>query len=193
MTDVPDQRQSLTTAEVNAALAAFKPADWVRAETIARAMCGGLTGWTPDDLLQEAMTKFLGGERTWPADVHPLVVLKTAMHSIVSNARKHNDASPVDETVVLDPIAELDCEVTPQAHGRETVTPEDIASGKQQLVAIYATVAGDEELELLVVAWSEGLRGEEARLELGWDSKKYDAARNRLVRRLKALEPDRRP
>lgn len=193
MTDVPDQRPSLTTAEVNALLAGFSPADWARAEAMSRAMCGGLTGWTADDLLQEALTKFLGGERTWPADVHPMVVLKTAMRSIASNTRKHNEASPVDETVVLDPMAELDIEVNPKAHGRETITPEDITSGKQQLVAIYASLAGDEELELLVVVWSTGLRGEEARQELGWDIKKYDAARKRLLRRLKAVDPDRRP
>jgi DNA-directed RNA polymerase specialized sigma24 family protein len=193
MTDVPEPRLSLTRVEVDAVLTAFQPADWTRAEAIAAALCGGLTGWTPDDLLQEAMTKLLEGDRTWPAGVHPLVVLKTAMRSIASNARKHNEASPVDEAVVLDPTTELDSEVTPKAHGRVTVTPEDKTSGKQQLVAVYAIVSGDEDLEMLVMAWADGLRGEDARQELGWDGKKYDAARNRLLRRLKAVDPDRRP
>jgi len=46
---------------------------------------------------------------------------------------------------------------------------------------------------LVVLAWADGLRGAEAREELGWDEKRYDAARNRLQRRLAALDPDRRP
>ena len=54
-------------------------------------------------------------------------------------------------------------------------------------------VAGDEDLEMLVMAWADGLRGEVAAQELGWDKKRYEAARKRLERRLKALAPDRRP
>ncbi|RIV77683.1 hypothetical protein D2V84_00210 [Burkholderia pseudomallei] len=121
-----------------------------------------------------------------------MVVLKTAMHSVASNARKHNEASPVDENVVLEPFEAADGDRTPIAHGKVTVTPEDQTSGKQQIVALYAALGGDEELELLAMAWADGLRGAEAREELGWDEKKYDAARNRLLRRLAALDPDRR-
>jgi hypothetical protein len=42
------------------------------------------------------------------------------------------------------------------------------------------------------MAWADGLRGNEAERELGWDKQKYDAARNRLNRRLKAFDPERR-
>lgn len=192
MSAIPEPEKRLTKAEVEAVLTAFTPADWQRAKAIAAAFCGGLTGWKPDDLLQETVLKLLDGTRVWPHGVHPLVVLKTAMHSVASNARKHNEASPVDENVIVDPFEADDDDKTPVAHGKVSVTPEDKMSGKQQMVALYAALGGDEDLELLVMAWADGLRGAEAREELGWDEKKYDAARNRLLRRLAALDPDRR-
>ena len=193
MSAIPEPEQRLTKTEMEAALAAFGPADWQRAKTIATAMCKGLNGWTPDDLLQEVLVKLLDGTRVWPSGVHPLVVLKTAMHSIASNARKHEDASPIDDDVALDPHEADADDATPVVHGKSTVTPEDQTSGKQQLAALYAALGGDAELEFVVLAWANGLRGAEAREELGWDDKRYDAARNRLQRRLAALDPDRRP
>ncbi|ASL73566.1 hypothetical protein [Ralstonia pseudosolanacearum] len=191
MSAVPEQER-LTRAEVEATLAAFQPADWQRAKAIAAGFCGGLTGWNPDDLLQEALLKLLDDTRIWRRGIHPLVVIKTVMHSIASNTRKHSEASPIDESVVVDPFEADDDDKTPVAHGKLSVTPEDETSGKQQMVALYAALGGDEDLELLVMVWADGLRGANAREELGWDEKKYDAVRNRLLRRLAALDPDRR-
>ena len=192
MSAIPESEERLTKAEVAAVLAAFQPADWQRAKIIATTFCAGLTGWAADDLLQEAMVKLLSGARVWPCGIHPLVVLKTVMHSIASNVRKHNELSPIDANVVVDPF-EVDVDdKTPVAHGTLTVTPEDETSGKQQIAALYASLRGDEDLELLVVEWADGIRGAEAREELGWDEKKYDAVRKRLLRRLAALDPDRR-
>ncbi|MDC8759535.1 RNA polymerase sigma factor [Janthinobacterium fluminis] len=192
MPAIPESEERLTKAEVEAALAAFQAADWQRAKIIATIFCAGLTGWAADDLLQEAMFKLLSGTRVWPRHIHPLVVLKTVMHSIASNARKRNELSPIDANVVVDPF-EVDVDdKTPAAHGTVTVTPEDDTSSKQQIAALYAALGGDEDLELLVLIWADGMRGAEAREELGWDEKKYDAVRKRLLRRLAALDPHRR-
>ena len=182
----------LTVQEIAALLDTFSGADLARAKRIAALYCQGLDGWMPDDLLQEAFTKFLAGDRRWPLGEHPLVVLKTAMHSIASNARKRNRISPIDGSVVLDPSAELDGGMAAVVGSRTTITPEDEVSGRQQLATVYEAIAGDEDLELLAMAWADGLRGNEAGRELGWDKQKYDAARNRLNRRLKALDPERR-
>lgn len=193
MSAVPETKERLSREEVEAALKSLSTADWVRADSIATAFCGGLTGWRPDDLLQEALCSLLDETRVWRPGIHPLVVLKTVMHSIVSNARKHYDASPINEKVVLDPLESDEDDNTPVAHGKFTITPEEELSGKQQLAALYAKLEGDEDLELISMAWADGLRGADARDALGWDAKKYDAARNRLLRRLKALDPDRKP
>lgn len=184
--------ERLTRAKIEAILASFNAADWARAMTIAEGLCGGITGWQPADLLQEAMTLLLAGKRIWRPDLHPLVVLKTVMHSIASNARKRNKRSPVDEHVVVEPFESEEEENTPVAHGETKITPEDVLSGKEQMARLNAAIQGDEDLELLVMVWSDGMRGAEAREALGWDEKYYDAARNRLLRKLKKLDPERR-
>ncbi|NYT60279.1 hypothetical protein H0A65_15270 [Alcaligenaceae bacterium] len=190
MSAITSPNERLFKAEVEASLQGLSPADWKRAESIAKLLCGGVIGWASGDLLQEALCRLLDGTRVWPVDLHPLVVLKGVMHSIASNARKHNDVSPIDQHVVVDAFETDEDARTPIAHGEVTVTPEDELSGKQQLAELYAALGGDEELELLVMAWAEGERGAEARETLGWDEKRYDAARNRLLRRLNALDTE---
>lgn len=193
MSAIPESDERLSRSEVQAALQGLSPADWGRAEAIATAYCGGLIGWAPDDLLQEALCSLLSETRVWRPGLHPLVVLKTVMRSIGSNARKHNDASPIEQNVVVDPSeADQDGKVA-TVQGKVTITPEDELSGKQQMAALYAALGGDEDLELLAMTWADGLRGVDARHALGWDERKYDAARNRFLRRLKALDPDLRP
>ncbi|CAB3937262.1 hypothetical protein [Achromobacter insolitus] len=193
MSAIPEPDERLSQTEVEAVLQSMSPADWRRAEAIATVCCGGLTGWTPDDLLQEALCRLLSETRVWRPGLHPLVVLKTVMRSIGSNARKHNDASPIDQNVVVEPVGVDQGEKVAAVHGEVTVTPEDELSGKQQMATLYAALGGDEDLELLAMTWADGLRGADARDALGWDERKYDAARNRFLRRLKALDPDLRP
>jgi hypothetical protein len=185
---IPEEKLNLDRLEIEALLNLFVPADWVRAQYIANSFCKGLSGWESSDLLHEAIIKLYEGSRRWPRGEHPLVVLKTAMHSISSNLRKRSQASPIDANITIDPSVELGAEVTPVAHGKIAITPEDYAVSKQQLDAVYATVSGDEDLEFLIIVWADRLRGEEAMRELGWDEKRYDAARKRLNRRLRALE-----
>lgn len=170
-------------------------ANFSRLRSIASALSAGITGLTGADLLNETIVRFYEGRRTWPRGIHPLVVLKSAMHSIASDMRKHDALSPVDEGIAL-AIADVDqstTDIRPQVHGVSTVKPEDVLSGKEQLAMVYAAVAGDEEMELLVMVWADGLRGDAAAKELEWDKSKYEAARKRLTRRLNALDPDRRP
>lgn len=184
--------ERLPRAKIESILASFNAADWQRAMAIAKGFCNGVTGWTAEDLLQEAMSKLLAGDRIWRPGLHPLVVLKTAMSGIVFNVRRHNKRSPIDANVVLDPFESDDVDSMGVAHDKVTVTPEDVASGKEQMERLSAAINGDEDLELLVMAWVDGNRGAEAREMLSWDAKKYDAARNRMLRKLAKLDPERR-
>ncbi len=147
---------------------------------------------TADDLLQEAMTKLLEGERGWPAHVSHLKVLDSVMHSIASNERKRIKNGPIDQAIEVDPLVIEGEPINPSSVPSVTrLTAEDLASGKEQLALVFDAVADDEEVGLLTMLWAEGVRGEEARNELGWDAKKYDAVRNRLTRRLEKLELNR--
>jgi DNA-directed RNA polymerase specialized sigma24 family protein len=203
MTEEPDEPlgqdtgyERLQAEDVDKEIRALlgSPADFARLRSIAFTLAAGVTGLTGDDLLNEAVVRFYEGRRAWPRGVHSLVVFKSAMHSLASDMRKRNVLSPVDETAALATTEEAEdsTDTRRKVHGALTLTPEDDLSGKEQLAAVYAVVAGDEELELLVMVWADGLRGDEAAKELDWDKKKYEAARKRLNRRLDALDPDRR-
>lgn len=192
MCSATESEERLTRVKIDAVLNAFGAADWARAMTIAEALCGGIAGLKPADLLQETMAQLLAGNRIWPTGVPPLVVLKMAMRGVAFNARRHNKRNPVDENVELDPFESDEPENTPTAHGKVTVTPEDVLSGKEQMAKLYAAINGDEDLELLTMSWADGMRGAIARETLGWDSKKYDAVRQRLLRLLAKLDPERR-
>ncbi|MBC7415544.1 MAG: hypothetical protein H7327_11505 [Herminiimonas sp.] len=187
-----ETRVNLNRLQIDGVLQAFSAADWKRAKLIAAQFCQGLDDMSPDDLLQETLAKLMGGERVWPAGMHPLVVLKTAMHSISSNARKHVRASPVDREVGVGRSPGPGIDNQAMVEGMTSITPEDELSGKEQIVAIYASLGGDPDLEDLAMTWADGLRGQDAMQALGWDTKKYDAARKRLVRRLDTLDSERR-
>lgn len=179
----------LSTMEVRAALAALSPADWHRVRIAAERRSAGVGGWTPEDLLQEVMTVLLEGKRRWPRDVHPVTVLAKAMQSIASNARSRNQNGPIDEGSSIEPHESDD--PRPAVLGTLPTTPEDEVSSKQRLNAVFEAVKGDEDAELLLLAWADGLRGADAMAELDWNDKKHDAARKRLMRKLRANDEHR--
>jgi hypothetical protein len=184
--------QRLTRAEIDAALNAMSDADWRRLEVIAASLCAGIAALESEDLLQEAITKFLAGDRVWPAGLPPIVVFENVMHSIASNTRKRAEEGPIDEHVEVDPLetGEESANTGSTVLSKTTVTAEDMLSWKQQIAAVYAAVAGDEDLENLAAAWAMGVRGKEAWTELGWTENKYEAQRKRLTRRLDKLGAD---
>lgn len=188
MSAVPETEVRLSPGKIESVLKKFTPADWSRAASIAAAACAGLIGWTPEDLLQEAMTKLLEGTRTCPEGVHPLVMLKTAMRGIASNIRKHHAASSIDDGVALAHFDGTDATDTrPSVHGEAASHPHQLAAVREALAVIEDLIADDEDLALLAVAWADGLRGDEAAEALDWNKKKYEAARKRLTRRLSTL------
>lgn len=72
----------LSTAAVDAAIAAFSRADWQRAKAIASYLSAGLSEWSAEDLLQEAMTALLDGTRSWPAGSHPRICKSWSRHGL---------------------------------------------------------------------------------------------------------------
>jgi DNA-directed RNA polymerase specialized sigma24 family protein len=188
MQDVSSTAAVLNRAEVDALLREFSGAEWTRARKFARAVIYGLKGVEADDLVQEAITKLLSGDRVWRAGVPPLVVVANVIRGIASNWRKRSKNGPIDDSIevaLLD--AGFDLEGPPQAIAVNYITPERILSGQEQLTCVERAVAADEELGLLCTAWAERLRGEPARSELGWSVKTYEAARKRFSRCLDKL------
>lgn len=109
------------------------------------------------------------------------------MRSIASNERKKH--LPLDANMQIGaPEGGAELEDTREfIETTSDITPLDILDGQRQLEAVYAQVAGDEDAELVLMAWTDGMRGKEAAEAVGFDAKRYDAARNRLIRKLVPL------
>lgn len=185
---------SLSLAEVDAMLRALSPADWARALRLARFRAGGLADWTGDDLLSEAFVRLLAGERIWRRGVSTLQTLKNVLHSLASNERKKQIGAPIDRHKTVDVGAGNDeDESLPTVVTVDDRSPESIIDSRSQLAEIQRLVADDEDIQMLLMAWSDGVRGKAAAEELGFDMKRYDAARKRLERKLEPIADLRRP
>ena len=185
----PNADDRLSLPEVEAALRALSPADWERALRLARFRVGGLTDWTGESLLSEALAKLLSGERVWRRDVSGLQTLKNVLHSLASNDRKKQTGAPIDRFATVD-LGVGDAEDEDHVSGVIAIddrSPERIVAGRSQLAAIENLVADDEDAQMVLMAWSEGIRGKAAAEDLGFDMKRYDAARKRLERKLETV------
>ncbi len=184
----PPDDTPLSKAEREALLGAMSPGDWARAESLARVAAYGLTDMTAADLLHETVVDILSGDRTWKRGIHPLVTLKVAMHSVASNAQKKVGNAPIDQFAMVS-SGEEDAPEGQRAPvtAVEPLGPLDTLEGRQQLALIEQLVKGDAQAELVLTAWAMGYSGAEARLETGLDAKQFDAARQRLLRKLKPV------
>lgn len=191
--DTPDpDKDRLSPEEVDAQLRAFTAVDWAKARSLARLAAAGLIGWSGDDLLTEALTRLQEGCRVWRRGVHPLVTLKTIMRSIAYGEFKKQKNGPIDQHAVVDCDGPHNDEDDPVVMPVSGDNVQQAADSRSQLEYLEKLVEDDEDCGLLVLLWADGTRGKEAAEELGWDAKKYDAVRQRLLRRLEPLQDLRR-
>lgn len=162
------------------------PADVARLRKISFVHSSGVRLLDSQDLLQEAVTQLLSGERRWPRGVHAIQVLAMVMRSVASNARTKRDYRLADDMIPRSDSDQRADSALDQLgwQSANVITPERELEGVSELQHVQSLVRGDEDLELLVEAWAEGLRGQDAMEELGWDEQTHDAARKRLQRRL---------
>lgn len=189
-----DDSERLSVAEVREILDQMSAADWRRAERYAAARAHGLRNVAGEDLLNEACVQLLGGQRRFPRGHAPLVVLRSAMRSEASNARKSGWERRVDDRFIVEPTEEVDDsgEVDSRTLAPGAVaphTPEEESLAKEQFDAVAKVLEGDVDVELVAMAWADGLRGKEAIEASGLSPKAYDAARNRLIRKLAQFGP----
>lgn len=181
---------SLSRSEIEETLAGLSAADLQRINNKACIYARGLVHLSPKDLIQEVWIKFLTGERVFPRDARPVIVIINAMHSEASNCREREQSGAIDHHVDISAMSQEieDDEGTVVVVPRHDVTPERILVARWDLSVIESLVADSSELQELVVAWALGLRGEAAAADLGWGMNQYEAARKRLVRRLESIK-----
>lgn len=177
--------------EVKAVIEQLSPADWHRLEYRSNLLALGLASVSGSDLLQEALTKLMIGDRVFPKNVSPIKVIDNVMRSEASNWREREKDGPIDHYVDVTPLSQPGDEdddevltVVPE----NPITPERIVESWQLLEAINTAVAEDEEFQELIAVWTLGIKGKNAAEYLGWDMKRYEAASKRLKRRINSTE-----
>lgn len=194
MREALDSDDRLSAAEVRQELEKMSPADWLRVEWIAKQAFSGLGGASYEDLLQDACAKLLGGERVWRRGYAAIPVIAFVLDSMASNARKREANGPIDGDIVVesDDVLENGDLLVRNVEPIQTLTPEVAASDAEQAARVEELLADDAEAALVAFEWVVGRCGNEAAEALKMDKNQYDAARKRLVRRLKPMEDERR-
>ena len=182
---------NLSRIEVEAELTRLSPVDYRRIKIKARTYSRGLAYLSAEDLIQETYIKLLAGERIFPKNVRPVVVVISAMHSESSNCREREQSGAIDHHVDVSAMSQCnDDESATVVIPINELTPERILIARSEVSAIEALVADDADLQDIAAAWSLGLKGKEASEYLGWAMNRYEAARKRLMRRLETMEED---
>jgi hypothetical protein len=190
----PDRTSTVrnyTFDEVVAGLSALGELDVARLDGISRGLAR-TADMEPKDLLHEAVYRMVT-KRTCPVDVDIVGFAIQTMKSIASTSYRRRRQN-LDEGVTSIPIAANDggFDVADDAVSPEEQALARIFHGKC-LALVDATVADDEELQLLVMGLCDGLLGRQLEELLETDTKGLAAARRRLANRLRRAFPEGTP
>ena len=162
----------VTSTQAALALNLVTAMDLLRLKSIARLYARGLppeVAW--DDLLQEAMTRVLTGNRVKPEDISMVTFLGGIMRSLRSDycrrwrhGTKHDD--PSTELEMPDPAAD----------------PERALIAIEALDNIRILFAGDASALHIIEGLAEGLEPEQVRARHGMTRTEYASARKRMRR-----------
>lgn len=178
----PPEGEHLGTDEIGPAFDGLSRDDKLKLHAIEAHLLDG-TGLGRGDLLREAVYRTLEGERKCPRDVPFMAFLVMTMKSIASHARKKSSRT----VVMADPP-----EPPPagEAESASSPSPEDELISSSVIGEIHAHFEDDEEAVLVLMGWSDGLRGKELREATGLDQAGLDYAIKRIRTRMRKLYPD---
>jgi DNA-directed RNA polymerase specialized sigma24 family protein len=172
----------IAPTETALALKLVTEMELLRLKAIARLHARGLppdVGW--DDLLQEALTRYLTGARQRPEDVPIVAFLAGVMRSVrADHLRRARLGSDQGDPLRLD---QDDDDPSRSVHLRDPAPdPERAVSAAQELVEIKRLFAGDAVALQIIAGLAEGLPAHEIRAAKGISRVDYDSARKRMRR-----------
>lgn len=130
-----------------------------------------------DDLLNEAITESLTGDRRCPRNVVLTAFLAQTMRSIAFNEKRKAKQAPIQEPVdndaANDPLLSLP---------NEGPTILETVEAKSELEALFALFDQDGDVKMLLMGLQDGCEPDEICGITGWDRKTYSTVRKRLRR-----------
>jgi DNA-directed RNA polymerase specialized sigma24 family protein len=170
--------------EVETALDSLSSEDKLKLLAVERTFLGG-TGYTPKELLHDATCRVIFRERKWPRSVNPVAFLIETMRSIASHARKRRKRE-----VPLNPDKRGDDESPVPSEALDSLEHLLEKEAADIVAAIHNRFSGDEEAQLVILGWTDDLRGKELRDFVGVDQATLDYAIKRIRRVMKKFYPN---
>lgn len=190
----PSTDDPLSVGEFSAALDDLSEDDKIKLAAIEKRFLGG-TDFQWGELFHEAVCRALLGERHCPKRVPVMAFLIETMRSIAghSRARAQKFVSLDTESDVLEGtrgklLDTLTAEG--QLNPEECLIAQDEAESDDILSIMQAHFDGDEECQLLLLGWAEGLRGKELRDFLKVDQARLDYLGKKVRRTLDKHYPN---
>lgn len=192
--------KAATQSEVIQAIESLTDQDSERLEQVAtnrifRIGRRAANGRTPEDLLQEAMTRTLDGQRHWyPENVGFVPYLIGAVRSIASEWAGHRYRNPdspdyaalesqlIKEDEEGNPVSPFDGLTTRAPNAEDQMVEAETEAERQALLrAIEQHLAQDENASYVLMGWQDGMDGPAIQEAFGFSETTYRA----IVRRIK--------
>ncbi len=162
-----------------------------------------LGGKTPEDIACEAMKKVWNGTRDWDPDKYPdllkhlMWIVDSDMEHLYSSMEhkktgnlpkfRPDDDSPAD-------FSEIPSDPSSPVHAYSPTPEEDLVNREEKALEeklkkkLYDLVMGDEDLEMLLLCFEEGIdKPEIIAAETGWDVSKVYNLKRKLLRKAKKI------
>ncbi|MCS6473780.1 hypothetical protein NX871_28120 [Burkholderia thailandensis] len=140
------------------------------------------------DLMHEALSRLLTGQRKWPMHVEFGCFLLEVMRSIAFAERTRIEALPGRKVEFDDgslaQLAALDTQSSPE---KSAIASEERALAARELARAQKSLKDDEQASAVLKAMLDGLTPSEIRERCGLSPMAYELARQRVMWRLNAL------
>ena len=169
----------LSPTEVRDAIEALSKEEHSKLKKIARFHAAGGSA-AHKDLLQEALTKALDGQRKCPADTDFTAFLSNVMRSLANNWRKGQQRHEITQ-------------VSKEAHFGRIESPEEGWMWRDELKRVLALFADDPVAHRVVILRSKGYRGTELGGAVGISPRELATVQRRIRRRWERAQTEGTP
>ncbi|MBI5450139.1 MAG: sigma-70 family RNA polymerase sigma factor [Gammaproteobacteria bacterium] len=195
----PAQGAKATFDQLSEAIESVSDADWLRLQKVAQSHLWGTGLSDPQDLINEALARFLKGKRSWPTDIPFVLCVSYAMKSIADGVRNLSERK--EEILAGDMASEEDdCDTDPmERFGDSRFAPDDLIENEdarkiaeKDLATINQYFKDDSEVTWILMGIEDGLPASDIQTLSGMTQTQYETSRKRLRRGLEKLFPGRR-